>query len=63
MKHGITRDTTAKGEGVACFEMEAAGLMDNFRCLAIRGTCDYADSHKHKIWQSYAAATASVLTQ
>jgi hypothetical protein len=38
--------------------MEAAGLMDNFPCLVIRGICDYADSHKNKQWQGYAAATA-----
>lgn len=49
MKHGTTRDKIAKEEGVICFEMEAAGLMDNFRCLVIRGICDYADSHKNKI--------------
>lgn len=42
-----------------CFEMEAAGLVDNFPCLTIRGICDYADSHKNKIWQEYAAATAA----
>jgi nucleoside phosphorylase len=60
IKHGITRDKIAKEEGVICFEMEAAGLMDNFRCLVIRGICDYADSHKNKIWQPYAAATAAV---
>jgi hypothetical protein len=35
------------------------GLMDSFPCLVIRGICDYADSHKNKIWQSYAAATAA----
>ncbi|KAE8139545.1 hypothetical protein BDV38DRAFT_280898 [Aspergillus pseudotamarii] len=39
--------------------MEAAGLMDNFPCLVIRGICDYADSHKNKDWQEYAAATAA----
>ena len=39
--------------------MEAAGLMDNFPCLVIRGICDYSDSHKNKQWQSYAAATAA----
>lgn len=39
--------------------MEAAGLMDNFPCLVIRGICDYADSHKNKRWQPYAAATAA----
>ena len=45
--------------GVLCFEMEAAGLMNNFPCLVIRGISDYADSHKNKQWQSYAAATAA----
>ena len=33
--------------------------MDTFPCLIIRGICDYADSHKNKIWQPYAAATAA----
>jgi nucleoside phosphorylase len=33
--------------------------MDNFPCLVIRGICDYADSHKNKRWQPYAAATAT----
>ncbi|KAL5344298.1 hypothetical protein ACLOAV_010727 [Pseudogymnoascus australis] len=63
MKHGITRDRIAKKEGVICFEMEAAGLMDNFPCLVIRGICDYADSHKNKIWQPYAAATAAAFAR
>jgi ankyrin repeat protein len=39
--------------------MEAAGLMDVIPCLVIRGICDYADSHKNKSWQQYAAATAA----
>jgi nucleoside phosphorylase len=63
MKYGTTRDKIAKKEGVICFEMEAAGLMDNFRCLVIRGICDYADSHKNKIWQPYAAATAAAFAR
>jgi len=63
MKHGITRDSIAREEGVICFEMEAAGLIDNFRCLVIRGICDYADSHKNKIWQPYAAATAAAFAR
>ena len=46
-------------DGVLCFEMEAAGLMDTYPCLVIRGICDYADSHKNKQWQSYAAGTAA----
>lgn len=39
--------------------MEAAGLMDEYPCLVIRGICDYADSHKNKRWQPYAAVTAA----
>lgn len=63
MKHGTTRDRIAKKEGIICFEMEAAGLMDNFRCIVIRGICDYADSHKNKTWQPYAAATAAAFAR
>jgi nucleoside phosphorylase len=60
MKDGVTRDRLSKElGGVLCFEMEAAGLMNNFPCLVIRGICDYADSHKNKKWQPYAAATAA----
>ena len=59
MKHGGTRDRLARELGIICFDMEAAGLMDDFPCLVIRGICDYADSHKNKQWQEYAAATAA----
>lgn len=59
MKDGRVRDKLARDMGILCFEMEAAGLMDNFPCLVIRGICDYADSHKNKQWQGYAAATAA----
>jgi len=33
--------------------------MNSFPCLVIRGICDYADSHKNKIWQNYASAAAA----
>ena len=60
MKDAITRDWISKElGGVMCFEMEAAGLMNNLPCLVIRGICDYADLHKNKKWQLYAAATAA----
>jgi len=59
IKHGVTRDRLREELDIICFEMEAAGLMDNFPCLVIRGICDYADSHKNKRWQKYAAATAA----
>ena len=60
MKNAAERDriSTRLG-GVLCFEMEAAGLMNIFPCLVIRGICDYADSHKNKLWQAYAAGTAA----
>lgn len=47
------------GDECICLEMEAAGLMNNFPCIVIRGICDYADSHKSDRWQRYAAATAA----
>jgi nucleoside phosphorylase len=59
MKDATVRDIIAKEEGVLCFEMEAAGLMNHFRCVVIRGICDYSDTHKNDVWQGYAAATAA----
>lgn len=60
MRDGAIRDrVSAEFGGVLCFEMEAAGLMNSFPCLVIRGICDYADSHKNKKWQAYAAGTAA----
>lgn len=59
MRHGAKRERLRSQTGALCFEMEAAGLMDIFPCLVIRGICDYADSHKSKAWQGYAAATAA----
>ena len=53
IKHGGTRDKLGQELGILCFEMEAAGLMDNFPCLVIGGICDYADSHKNNQWQGY----------
>ncbi|CAG8909914.1 unnamed protein product [Penicillium egyptiacum] len=47
------------GGNVLCVEMEAAGLMNDFPCITIRGICDYANSQKTKDWQEYAAAVAA----
>lgn len=60
MRHGATRDRLGKKLDILCFEMEAAGLMDDFPCLVIRGICDYADTHANKRWEGYAAMTAAV---
>jgi nucleoside phosphorylase len=59
MKDAIIRDIFAAEMDVLCFEMEAAGLMNHFPCLVIRGICDYSDSHKNKEWQGYAAMVAA----
>ena len=51
IRDGVQRDRLSSELGnILCFEMEAAGLMNSFLCLVIRGICDYADSHKNKKW-------------
>jgi nucleoside phosphorylase len=62
MKDAGHRDELAGEKDVLCFEMEAAGLMNNFPCLVVRGMCDYSDSHKNKAWKGYAAMAAAAYT-
>jgi nucleoside phosphorylase len=59
VKDAAVRDFLRDDCGALCVEMEAAGLMNRFPCLIIRGICDYADSHKNDIWHKYAATTAA----
>ncbi|KAL4963824.1 purine and uridine phosphorylase [Aspergillus stella-maris] len=59
IKHGLKREQLRLETGASCVEMEAAGLMMDFPCLVVRGICDYADSHKNKKWQGYAALSAA----
>ncbi|RYC88560.1 hypothetical protein BFJ63_vAg8622 [Fusarium oxysporum f. sp. narcissi] len=63
----LCRDANLRGKfaqkGVLCFEMEAAGLINYFHCVVIRGVCYYSDSHKNKDWQRYAAMTAAAYTK
>ncbi|KAJ5183229.1 hypothetical protein N7492_000845 [Penicillium capsulatum] len=63
IKHGETREQLRSMTGALCFEMEAAGLMLDFACIVVRGVCDYADSHKNKQWQGYAALAAASYTK
>jgi nucleoside phosphorylase len=59
-KDAAERDrVSAELGGVLCFEMEAAGLMNSFPCLVIRGVSDYADTHKNYKWQAHAAEAAA----
>ncbi|KAL4860490.1 hypothetical protein BDV12DRAFT_204997 [Aspergillus spectabilis] len=61
LKDAKVRDTYAQDPqlNILCFEMEAAGLMNNIPCLIIRGICDYCDSHKNDEWHNYAALVAA----
>lgn len=59
VKDAAIRDRLAAEMDVLCFETEAAGLMNHFPCLVIRGVCDYSDSHTNEEWQGYAAMTAA----
>ncbi|KAI9159094.1 Aminodeoxyfutalosine nucleosidase [Paramyrothecium foliicola] len=59
MKSGQHRDRVAAQHNVIAFEMEGAGVWDQLPCIIIKGICDYADSHKNKNWQPFAAATAA----
>lgn len=64
MKDAMKRDKVKKTikddlrKDVLAVEMEAAALYD-LGYMVVRGICDYADSHKNKKWQDYAAATAA----
>ncbi|EED17856.1 kinesin light chain, putative [Talaromyces stipitatus ATCC 10500] len=59
MKSGQHRDEIVRKENAIGFEMEGAGVWDHVSCIIIKGVCDYADSHKNKLWQAYAAATGA----
>ena len=63
MKSGVHRDEIVAKEHVIAFEMEGSGVWDNFPTVVIKGVCDYADSHKSKQWQPYAAVTAAACTK
>ncbi|KAM0553254.1 hypothetical protein ACHAPJ_007543 [Fusarium lateritium] len=59
IKSGQDRDRIAGRHNLIAFEMEGAGAWDEIPCIIVKGICDYADSHKNKVWQDFAAATAA----
>ncbi|KAL4935838.1 hypothetical protein BDV06DRAFT_118514 [Aspergillus oleicola] len=63
VKDSKMRDRLAKELNIMCFEMEAAGMMNQLPCQVVRGICDYSDSHKNKGWQGYAALTAAAYSK
>ncbi|KAH7327805.1 hypothetical protein B0I35DRAFT_1645 [Stachybotrys elegans] len=62
MKSGQDRDELAQIENLMALEMEGAGVWDIIPCIIVKSVCDYADCHKNKKWQQFAAAMgASVM--
>lgn len=59
MKDAMIGDKMVESHNVLCFEMEAAGLVNHFPCLVIRGICDYSDTHKNKEWEGFASLVAA----
>ncbi|KAL3474871.1 hypothetical protein BJX99DRAFT_230848 [Aspergillus californicus] len=59
IKSGEERDRLASKHKLIAFEMEGAGVWDELPCIIVKAVCDYADSHKNKSWQNFAAATAA----
>lgn len=57
IKSQIHRDSV--NNEVIAYEMEGSGVSHTLPTLVIKSVCDYADSHKNKDWQNYAAATAA----
>ncbi|KAL2824365.1 hypothetical protein BDW59DRAFT_147550 [Aspergillus cavernicola] len=63
MKSAEERDKIAHAHDLIAFEMEGAGMWDETPCIIVKAVCDYADSHKNKSWQYFAAATAAAATK
>ncbi|KAM0345653.1 hypothetical protein ACHAPU_006307 [Fusarium lateritium] len=62
-KNARKRDELRDRYGLIGLEMEAAGTMNRIPVGVIRGVCDYADEHKNKEWQPYAAAMAAAFAK
>lgn len=63
LKSGEERDRLAEQHKLIAFEMEGAGVWDEIPTIIVKAACDYADSHKNKLWQDFAAATAASVTK
>lgn len=63
IKYASHREYIYQEEKAIGFDMESAGLWENLPTVIVKGVCDYADSHKNKLWQDYAAASAAACTR
>ncbi|KAF3101494.1 hypothetical protein TWF103_007911 [Orbilia oligospora] len=60
VNNGVERNSIcAKLGDILCLDIGLAGLMDVIPFLAIRGICNYSDSHRNDIWEPYASITAA----
>ncbi|KAF4549452.1 Hypothetical protein D9617_21g096730 [Elsinoe fawcettii] len=58
-KSGTHRDQESKSHNLIAFAMEAAGPWEYLPTIVVKAVCDYADGHKIKEWQHYAAGIAA----
>lgn len=63
IRDGEERDKLGRTEDVIAVDMEGAGIWDYLPCVMVKAVCDYADSHKNKSWQEYAAFVAAACTK
>ncbi len=68
LKDPVLRDNLREQHGIRAIEMEGSGTADaawssGKQYLAVRGICDYCDTHKNDDWQYYAALVAAAYTR
>ena len=68
VKSAKFRNEIAETFGARALEMEGSGLAGAARAArvdyqVVRGTCDYADKGKNKVWQRHAAVIAAAFTR
>ena len=63
IKYATYRERMFRKEKAIGFDMESAAVWEYLPTVIVKGVCDYADSHKNKLWQDYAAASAAACTR
>jgi len=68
LKDQTVREHLRKLHHIKAVEMEAAGAahacyVKNIGYLVVRGTCDYCNPDKNKVWQEYAVLAAAAYTR
>ncbi|KAF4556202.1 Hypothetical protein D9617_1g080770 [Elsinoe fawcettii] len=60
IKSGLDHDEVAQHTDPIAQKMAGAGAWNSFPCcLVVKSVCDYADNHKSKEWETYAATVAA----